>query len=85
MEIKYGLISCDSHAQPDKDAFTSRMSKAKWGDAIPHLVETDDKAHMATAFDRVVERWAVNGKIEGNRGVSNCPTAMDDPMRKTYP
>src|SRR5882724_3762172 len=45
MEIKYGLISCDSHAQPDKDAFTSRMSKAKWGDAIPHLAETTDKAH----------------------------------------
>ena len=35
MQIKYGLISCDSHAQPHKDAFTSRMSKAKWGDAIP--------------------------------------------------
>ena len=52
MEIKYGLISCDSHAQPDKDAFTSRMSKAKWGDAIPHLMETTDKAHMAVAFDR---------------------------------
>ena len=54
MEIKYGLISCDSHAQLDKDTFTSRMSKAKWGDAIPHLVETTDKAHMAVAFDRPV-------------------------------
>jgi len=85
MEIKYGLISCDSHAQPDKDAFTKRMSKAKWGDAIPHLVETDDKAHMAMAQDQVVERWLVNGEIVGNRGVSNCPTVMDDPMRKYFP
>jgi hypothetical protein len=56
MEIKYGLISCDSHAQVDKDAFTSRMSKAKWGDAIPHVVETDNKEHMAVPFDHPVER-----------------------------
>ena len=85
MEIKYGLISCDSHAQPDKDAFTSRMSKAKWGDAIPHLAETTDKAHMAVAFDRPVQRWLVNGQVVGNRGVVNCPTVMADPMRKYFP
>jgi predicted TIM-barrel fold metal-dependent hydrolase len=85
MEIKYGLISCDSHAQPARDAFTSRMSKAKWGDAIPQIIETADKANMAVAFEHAVERWAVNGQIVGNRGVSNCPTVMDDPMRKTFP
>ena len=85
MDIKYGLISCDSHAQIHKDAFTSRMSKAKWGDAIPHLVETTDKEHMAIAFDRPVERWFINGTMVGNRGVCNCPTVMDDPMRKYFP
>lgn len=85
MEIKYGLISCDSHAQPDKDAFISRMSKAKWGDAIPHLIETTDKAHMAVPFDRPVQRWVVNGQVVGTRGVVNCPTVMDDPMRKYFP
>ena len=85
MELKYGLISCDSHAQPDKDAFTSRMSKAKWGDAIPHLAETTDKAHMAVAFDRPVQRWVVHGQVVGNRGVVNCPTVMADPMRKYFP
>jgi len=85
MEIKYGLISCDSHAQPDKDAFTSRMSQARWGDAIPHLMETTDRAHMAVAFDRPVQRWVVHGQVVGNRGVVNCPTVMDDPMRKYFP
>lgn len=85
MEIKYGLISCDSHAQPDKDAFTSRMSQAKWGDAIPHLMETTDKAYMAVAFDRPVQRWVVNGQVVGNRGIVNCPTVMNDPMRKYFP
>lgn len=85
MEIKYGLISCDSHGQPRKDAFTSRMSTAKWGDAIPHVEETSDKAHMAVPFDHPVERWFVNGQLVGDRGVSNCPTVMDDPMRKYFP
>ena len=85
MEIKYGLISCDSHAQPGKDAFISRMSKNKWGDAIPHIIETDDKAHMRIDYDGIVERWSVNGQVVGDRGVSNCPTVMDDPMRKYFP
>ena len=79
------LISCDSHAQPGKDAFISRMSKNKWGDAIPHIIETDDKAHMRIAYDGIVERWSVNGQVVGDRGVSNCPTVMDDPMRKYFP
>ncbi len=85
MEIKYGLISCDSHAQPHKDAFTSRMSKAKWGDKIPQLMETADKAHMAVPYDHPVERWFIHGELVGNRGVVNCPTVMDDPMRKYFP
>jgi predicted TIM-barrel fold metal-dependent hydrolase len=85
MEIKYGLISCDSHAQPHKNAFLDRMSKEKWGDKIPQLKETSDKAHMAVPYDRTVQRWFVNGELVGNRGVVNCPTVMDDPMRKYFP
>ncbi len=84
MEIKYGLISCDSHAQPHKNAFLDRMSKQKWGDKIPQLMETSDKANMAVPYDRTVERWYVNGELVGNRGVVNCPTVMDDPMRKYF-
>jgi predicted TIM-barrel fold metal-dependent hydrolase len=85
MEIKYGLISCDSHAQPHKNAFLDRMSKEKWGDKIPQLKETSDQAHMAVPYDRTVQRWFVNGELVGNRGVVNCPTVMDDPMRKYFP
>ena len=29
MEVKYGLISSDSHGQLGKDAYTSRMSKSR--------------------------------------------------------
>jgi predicted TIM-barrel fold metal-dependent hydrolase len=85
MKIKYGLISCDSHAQLHKDTWTSRMSQTKFGDRIPQLRETTDKEHMVRASDKPVERWFVNNKVIGERGTVNCPTAMNDPMRKTYP
>ena len=77
MEIKYGLISSDSHGQLGKDAYTSRMSKNKWGDRIPHIVEVRDEK-----FSFPVERWSVNGEIQGGN-VCNCPTAMD--KRGYYP
>jgi uncharacterized protein len=85
MDIKYGLISCDSHAQLHKNTFVDRMSKQKWGDTIPQLVETSDREHMAVPYDRPVERWFINGQLIGNRGVVNCPTVMADPMRKYFP
>ena len=35
MEVKFGLISADSHAGFDRSDFLNRMSAAKWGDRIP--------------------------------------------------
>jgi hypothetical protein len=66
MKIRYGLISCDSHAQLHKDTWTSRMSRAKFGDKIPELRETTDKAHMAVAFEKPVQRWFVHDKVVGS-------------------
>src|SRR5215210_6849838 len=85
MKIQYGLISCDSHAQLHRDTWLERMSKAKFGDSIPQIRETTDKAHMIRASDKPVERWFVNGKVVGERGTVNCPTVMSDPERKTFP
>jgi predicted TIM-barrel fold metal-dependent hydrolase len=80
MEIRHGLISADSHVVLDRDAFTLRMSAAKWGNRIPQVVEVEAKG-------RRVERWSVYGKtssgIEGS-GVCNCPAVMGDPF-PTYP
>jgi len=78
MNIKYGLISADSHGQPDHEAFTSRMSEAQWGDRIPHIVEVMER-------DTPVHRWMVSGKVLGGRGVCNCPAAMNDPSLNLYP
>ena len=54
MEIKFGLISADSHAAFARDDFTSRMSVSKWGDRIPHVGEgwtfTFDVGHRALAL-----------------------------------
>jgi uncharacterized protein len=78
MEIRNGLISCDSHVVTDKDAFIERMSKSKWGVRIPQLIEVEDKGQL-------VHRWAVNGKPLRGRGVCNCPAVMNDPLRNSYP
>jgi len=77
MEIRFGLISSDSHGQLGKDAYTGRMSKEKWGDRIPHVIEVRDEK-----FPHPVERWVVNGEVQGGN-VCNCPTAM--PNRSYYP
>jgi len=67
MKLKYGLISADSHAQLHKHAFTSRMSRSKFGDRIPRVIETTDKSMMAEPSDHPVERWVVNGKVVDTR------------------
>ncbi|HZD42303.1 MAG TPA: amidohydrolase family protein, partial [Terriglobales bacterium] len=78
MKIHYGLISADSHVVTDKNAFVQRMSKDKWGERIPQIVEVESKG-------QTVQRWAVNGKPLSGRGVCNCPAVMGDPLRNRYP
>ena len=79
MKIKFGLSSADSHAQLDRHAFTSRMSKARWGDRIPQVVEVKDDRS-----GRPVERWTIYGKVCGYT-VSNCPAVMNNRKVKYYP
>lgn len=78
MEIRYGLISADSHVVTDKNAFVERMSKSKWGERIPQVVQVDNQG-------QTVDRWAVYGKAFRGRGVCNCPAVMGDPLRNSYP
>jgi len=78
MDVKYGLVSCDSHAQLDRDAWTSRMSNARWGDRIPQVIEVEEPG-----FDHPLERWMINGKIRGD-WVCNCPAAMEGGVERGY-
>lgn len=76
MEIKYGLISADSHAAFDRDTFTSRMSTSKWGDRIPHVAATQGNGKPS-------DGWSIYGRPP--RGsVCNCPAVMGDPF-PTWP
>ena len=40
--MKYTVISTDDHLQEKPDTWTSRMSKKKWGEKIPHLRTDSD-------------------------------------------
>ena len=53
MALHIPIIDADSHLAEAPDVWTARMSKAKWGDAIPHL-EFDARLGM--------ERWVVGGR-----------------------
>ena len=76
MEIKFGLISADSHAAFDRDAFTARMSASKWGDRIPHVAESERDGER-------VDGWAIYGRPPRGQ-VCNCPALMGDPF-PTWP
>ncbi len=66
MKLKYGLISADSHAQLHKDAFTCRMSHARFGDRIPHVIETTDKSMMAEASDLLAANGIAHAAIDAD-------------------
>ncbi|HTE83238.1 MAG TPA: amidohydrolase family protein [Dehalococcoidia bacterium] len=72
MEIKYGLISADSHAAFDRDDFTSRMSAVKWGDRIPHVAGYERNGEH---FDG----WSIYGRPPSGN-VCNCPALMGEPF-----
>jgi uncharacterized protein len=71
MELQYGFISADDHVQEHPEVWTARMSKAQWGDRIPHLERQADGA----------ESWVVDGKPVELRGVALAGAAMPDRAR----
>src|ERR1700674_3337519 len=72
MAFEYKRIDVDSHCQEKPDAWTSRMSKAKWGDRIPQIVEKDGR-----------EIWMCDGRVMMNGWLSLCHGVIPD--RKSLP
>ena len=60
------FISVDEHVQEHPEVWTKRLSRAKWGERIPH-VERNSKG---------VERWIVDGRDIDLGGVADCGAAM---------
>jgi hypothetical protein len=54
MELKHGLISADDHVQEHPEVWTARMSRAKWGDRIPHIAHLDDGSQ-----EWMIEGWRI--------------------------
>ena len=68
MGLQYGFISADDHVQEHPDVWTRRLSKAKWGDRIPHISRSTDGS----------ERWVVDGQPLDIPGVAVAGAAMPD-------
>jgi uncharacterized protein len=66
-----GLISVDDHVQEPPELWTRRLSKAKWGDRLPHLETRSDGT----------QRWVVDGNALPLPGVGHTGALMDDRNR----
>jgi uncharacterized protein len=72
MELKHGFISVDDHVQEHPGVWTQRLSKAKWGDRIPHVERQADGTEM----------WVVDGQKVDLPGVALAGAAMPDRARE---
>ena len=84
MELKYGFISADDHVQEHPEVWTSRMSKQKWRDRIPHM-ETQDNGAQHWVIDNAP--LVLTGTAIANAKTANGalgPTRWDELPRAAY-
>jgi predicted TIM-barrel fold metal-dependent hydrolase len=77
MDLKYEVISVDDHVQEHPEVWTKRMSKAKFGDRIPHIAKGPDGN----------ESWVLDGKplaLKGgaSAGVAATGVVMPNPAKE---
>ena len=87
--MEYTRIDVDAHIQEPPDCWTSRMSRSRWGDRIPHCEwyrPGDDPGAMSLPYPveerEQRERWVIDG-APGLPFPSICQAAMPD--RETLP
>jgi uncharacterized protein len=51
--LRFGVISVDDHVVEPPDLWTRSMSRAKWGDRVPHVAEQPSGT----------ERWVIDGLV----------------------
>jgi uncharacterized protein len=71
MELRHGLISVDDHVQEHPEVWTSRLSREKFGDRIPHVARDRDGN----------EHWVVDGRRLPLGGVALAGAVTADPGR----
>ena len=62
------FISADDHVQEHPEVWTQRLSRAKWGDRIPHL----------KALENGTQAWVVDGQRISLSGVAVAGALMPD-------
>jgi predicted TIM-barrel fold metal-dependent hydrolase len=67
MELKYGFVSADDHVQEHPEVWTTRLSRVKWSNRIPHVERGRDRDY-----------WVVDGQPMGLQGPALANAAMDD-------
>jgi predicted TIM-barrel fold metal-dependent hydrolase len=84
MELKHGLISADDHVQEHPQVWTSRMSRQKWGDQIPHVEQqTDGSECWMVAGQRIsLPGVAMAGAVTVDR--AQAPTRWEDVPAMIY-
>src|SRR3954467_12429963 len=68
MELKYGFISADDHVQEHPELWTSRLSRQKWGERIPHIEEEADGS----------QSWVIDGRRVPLPGIAVVGALMSD-------
>jgi len=75
VQLNYGLVSVDDHVQEHPGVWTSRLSRERWGERIPHV----------ESLPNGTERWVVDGKPLGLDGIATAgavlPKRTDEPQR----
>src|SRR6266568_3779055 len=69
--VTSGVISVDDHVQQPPELWTRRLSKAKWGNRLPHLERQSDGT----------ERWVLDGTALSLSGAGLGGALMDDRNR----
>ena len=72
MQRKYGLISVDDHVQEPPDLWTSRLSKERFGERMPHLERSGNGG----------ERWVADGRVLLDGDVARARALMPDRDRE---
>jgi predicted TIM-barrel fold metal-dependent hydrolase len=66
------FISADDHVQEHPEVWTQRLSRAKWGDRIPHL----------KSLENGTEAWVVDGRRISLNGVAVAGALMRDRIQE---
>jgi len=83
MELKYGFISADDHVYEHPDVWTSRMSRQKWGDRIPHVERQADGSDCWIIGGLRFALPEVDVSQNGSAGTARCKR-WDEIPRQMY-